>query len=145
MNKRLYRSRENKIVGGVCGGLGEYLGLDPTLVRIITVLLFILPGIGILTYIIAWIIIPMRPEGVLLADEDYKLSPWNRYLPGLILIAIGIFWLAREYWYWVDSDIIWAGILILVGVGVIIYGINRSNRHASRDMNGQRININGEN
>ncbi|MFZ5980253.1 MAG: PspC domain-containing protein [Candidatus Zixiibacteriota bacterium] len=75
MNKRLYRSRENKIVGGVCGGLGEYLGLDPTLVRIITVLLFILPGIGILTYIIAWIIIPMRPEGVLLADEDYKLSP----------------------------------------------------------------------
>ncbi|MFZ5979874.1 MAG: hypothetical protein ACOYVF_04520 [Candidatus Zixiibacteriota bacterium] len=61
------------------------------------------------------------------------------------MIAIGIFWLAREYWYWVDSDIIWAGILILVGVGVIIYGINRSNRHASRDMNGQRININGEN
>ncbi|MFZ5979875.1 MAG: PspC domain-containing protein [Candidatus Zixiibacteriota bacterium] len=38
------------------------MGLDPTLVRIITVLLFILPGIGILTYIIAWIIIPMRPE-----------------------------------------------------------------------------------
>ena len=61
MNKRLYRSQDNKIIGGVCGGLGEYLGLDPTLVRIITVLLFLLPGIGILTYVIAWIIIPLRP------------------------------------------------------------------------------------
>jgi len=144
MNKRLYRSQENKIIGGVCGGLGEYLGFDPTLVRIITVLLFILPGIGILAYVIAWIIIPMRPVGIALPDENYKLSPWNKYIPGLILIALGVFLMAREYWYWVDNDIIWSRLLILAGVGVILFGLNRHNKHTTNDINGQHININGE-
>jgi len=56
--KRLYRSKKERIIAGVCGGIGEYLGIDPTIVRILWVLLGLMGGSGIIAYIIAWIIIP---------------------------------------------------------------------------------------
>ena len=61
MNKRLYKSNENKMVCGVCGGIAEYFDIDPTLVRLGWVLLCALGGSGILAYIIAAIVIPGRP------------------------------------------------------------------------------------
>ena len=60
-SKKLYRSRHDKFLAGVCGGLGEFLGIDPTLVRLIFVLLAILAGHGILIYLIMWIIVPQEP------------------------------------------------------------------------------------
>ena len=62
MNKILYKSNENKMVGGVCGGIAEYFDIDPTLVRLGWVLFCALGGSGILAYIIAAIVIPRRPE-----------------------------------------------------------------------------------
>ncbi len=62
MAKRIYRSSKEKILGGVCGGLGKYLEVDPVLVRLIWVLTVLLAGTGILAYIIAWILIPKEPE-----------------------------------------------------------------------------------
>lgn len=62
MNKRLYKSNENKMVGGVCGSIAEYFDIDPTLVRLGWVLFCALGGSGILAYIIAAIVIPRRPE-----------------------------------------------------------------------------------
>ena len=53
--KRLYRSRSNRIISGVCGGIGEYFNIDPIIVRILAI---IIPGIGLVTYIICAIIIP---------------------------------------------------------------------------------------
>ncbi len=61
MRKRLYRSRTDCKFAGVCGGLGEYYDVDPTLIRIITVILFFAHGIGLLAYIIAWIAMPKEP------------------------------------------------------------------------------------
>lgn len=59
--KKLYRSRSNSMISGVCGGLAEYLGLDPTVVRLLYVLLSLCTmGSGLLFYIIAMIIIPME-------------------------------------------------------------------------------------
>lgn len=60
MNK-LYRSRKNRIVAGVCGGIGEYLKVDPTLIRLLWLLISIVGGSGVVAYIIAWIIIPEEP------------------------------------------------------------------------------------
>ena len=60
--KTLYRSGRNKILGGVCGGIGEYLNVDPTLIRLIWVLFILMFGVGILVYLIAWIIIPRNPR-----------------------------------------------------------------------------------
>ena len=59
---RLMRSRNNRMVAGVCGGIAEYFSIDPSIVRIITVIIFLLPGISWLIYILAWIIIPQASE-----------------------------------------------------------------------------------
>lgn len=60
--RRLYRSGKDKILGGVCGGIGEYFGVDPVLVRLLWVVASFGFGSGILAYIIAWIIIPRNPN-----------------------------------------------------------------------------------
>ncbi len=59
--KRLYRSRQERMLGGVCGGLADYLGLDPTVVRLVFLLLFFLGGQGLLIYLIMWLIVPEEP------------------------------------------------------------------------------------
>jgi phage shock protein PspC (stress-responsive transcriptional regulator) len=58
--KRLYRSH-NQIIGGVAAGLAEYLGIDPTIVRIAWALLGIAWGTGVLLYLICWLVIPLEP------------------------------------------------------------------------------------
>ena len=62
-SKRLFRSRKERIVGGICGGLGQYLNVDPVLIRVIWAVLFFAFGAGFLAYILAWIIIPEEPAG----------------------------------------------------------------------------------
>ncbi len=58
--KRLYRSKTERMIGGVCGGLAEYLKLDPTLVRLFFLLLLLIPGPGLIIYLIMWIITPLE-------------------------------------------------------------------------------------
>lgn len=66
MEKKLYLSRSNKIIAGVCGGIAEYFNVDATLIRIMWVVLFILTGIIALMpfvlYIICWAVMPLPPE-----------------------------------------------------------------------------------
>lgn len=61
MEKKLYKSSQNKMIDGVCGGIAEYFGIDPTVVRLIWALFSLMGGSGILAYIIAAIIIPRSP------------------------------------------------------------------------------------
>jgi phage shock protein C len=58
--ERLYRSSTQKVIGGVCGGLGEYFNIDPTLVRIIYILVTVATGVllGLVLYIVLWLIVP---------------------------------------------------------------------------------------
>jgi len=58
MKNRLYRSKDDRLIGGVCGGLAKYLNVDPTLVRLIWALMSFYYGTGIILYLLAWIIIP---------------------------------------------------------------------------------------
>ena len=60
--KKLYRSRTERWLAGVCGGLGNYFAVDPTLVRVIFVILSLTFGSGLLIYLILWLIIPNEPE-----------------------------------------------------------------------------------
>ena len=61
VKKKLYRSKKERMIGGVCGGIGEFLEIDPTVVRVIWAFLTILSiGVGIIAYILAWIIIPEK-------------------------------------------------------------------------------------
>lgn len=60
--KRLYRSGKDKIIGGVCGGIGEYLEVDPVIIRILWIIGTFAWGFGVLLYIILWIVIPRNPK-----------------------------------------------------------------------------------
>jgi phage shock protein C len=63
MSKKLYRSRNNKMIAGVCAGLAEYFNIDPVIVRIIAVILLLPGGFpGFIPYIILWVITPLAPE-----------------------------------------------------------------------------------
>jgi phage shock protein C len=59
--KRLYRSKRDRMLGGVCGGLGNFFTIDPVLIRLMWVVSFFAVGVGFLAYIIAWIIVPEEP------------------------------------------------------------------------------------
>jgi len=63
MKNKLYRSKKDCVIGGVCGGIAEYFGVDPTLVRLLAILIFFFGGSGVIAYIIGWIIIPQNPNG----------------------------------------------------------------------------------
>jgi phage shock protein C len=76
MKKKLYLSDTDKKIGGVCGGIAEYFGIDSTIVRLIFVILSLGFGVGAFTYIIAWIIIPKRGEN----GENY-VDPNDHYNP----------------------------------------------------------------
>jgi phage shock protein PspC (stress-responsive transcriptional regulator) len=58
MTKKLYRSETDKIIGGVCGGIAEYLDIDPTIVRVIFALAIVSTEFGLMLYIILWIVLP---------------------------------------------------------------------------------------
>lgn len=63
-SKRLYRSRTERWLGGVCGGIGNYFNTDPTVIRVLFVLGALIIGSGLLIYLILWLIIPLEPEFV---------------------------------------------------------------------------------
>jgi phage shock protein C len=58
----LYRSRENRQLAGVCGGIGEYFDVDPVLVRLLWIFFTLAGGGGLLAYLIAWLVVPEAPE-----------------------------------------------------------------------------------
>lgn len=60
--KKLYRSRKERMIGGVCGGLAEYFHIDSTWVRLLFILFFIFGGVAFILYIIMWLIVPLAPE-----------------------------------------------------------------------------------
>lgn len=70
--KRLYRSREERWLAGICGGLGNYFSSDPTVIRVLFVLFSLVIGGGIIAYIILWIVIPLEPEEAedVLSEEE---------------------------------------------------------------------------
>ena len=65
LHRRLYRSRDDRVLAGVAGGMADYLGIDPTIVRILWVLAFLPGGVpGSLLYGLCWMLMPSEPSGV---------------------------------------------------------------------------------
>ncbi|MFA6263839.1 MAG: PspC domain-containing protein [Candidatus Babeliales bacterium] len=59
--ERLYRSRTDRKIGGVCGGLATYFNIDPVIIRLLFMLFVFLGGSGVIVYVIAWFVIPLEP------------------------------------------------------------------------------------
>jgi phage shock protein C len=67
--KRLYRSRDNRMLGGVAAGLGEYLDIDPTIIRLIFAFSVFLGGTGALVYFVMWLVVPEEPIAEVTVEE----------------------------------------------------------------------------
>ena len=63
MTRRLYRSRDDRVLAGVCGGLGAYFGIDPTIVRVIAVLSIFVGLLGVIAYVILALVVPLEGSG----------------------------------------------------------------------------------
>ena len=101
--RKLYRSKKDKIIGGVCGGIGEYFNIDPVLVRILWLFFTFLGGAGILAYIIAWVVIPYQEEKKAASKEESKTEEEDKggFWGGITLIIIGFILLLftlRIFW-----------------------------------------------
>ena len=134
---RLYRSRDVRVIGGVCGGLAEYLQVDVVITRIIAVAL-LATGSGFLLYIVAWIIIPEAPKTDVAPGISMPVrtppphrgasSERSRWLLGGVLIAIGGWWMIRNVADnlapWLD-DLILPMALIAIGTAVVVYAMKK--------------------
>src|SRR3989339_387566 len=124
MAKRIYRSTRNRMLGGVCGGIGEYFDVDPTIVRLVGVV-FALFGAGILAYIMAWIIIPGQslaagqrepPPTPEERNPNMRRNPSGAVF-GILVIILGIGLLLNNYGlFYFKLSLIWPLILIAIGV-----------------------------
>jgi phage shock protein PspC (stress-responsive transcriptional regulator) len=143
MEKKLYRSRTNRVFLGVAGGLAEYFEVDPVLVRLLFVALTVFSGVGIILYIIGLIVMPEEPVGkesmakkttktesevtesvnqaAGKVREAFDKNPTGRgrMLGGLILILLGLMFLGQMFVPWVDGKLFFGALFILIGVFVL--------------------------
>ena len=121
VERRLYRSRKNRVFKGVAGGIGEYYGIDPVLVRLAFLLAFAMGGVGVFAYILGWVLLPKRPKG-----QTVPATPrtnglevlHNRSLGVWILIAIGLAFFLDQFNLNIAGDRLWP--LLLIGGGLIV-------------------------
>jgi phage shock protein C len=136
---RLERSRTNRVIGGVCGGLGEYLDIDPTFVRVVMVILGF-GGVGILIYIVLLILMPqsgqampfVRPatDATTVIDPGAPVAPAvvdpaaaerRRNAVGILLVALGAIFMLGNLGFFrgLDWKYIWPLVIIALGVYLI--------------------------
>jgi len=153
MSARLYRSRTDRFLGGVCGGLGKYLGIDPTIVRLVFLILLIGQGAGFIIYAILWILVPVEgaaepssgnvgdrlSEGMKGVGEDIRQvastpHPHAGLWFGVGLIVLGgLLFLERLGdvlgigWlsHWLNWGTLWPILIIIAGAALIVRGSRR--------------------
>jgi phage shock protein C len=141
-SKRLYRSRTDRIVGGVCGGFAEYLEIDPTVIRLLWIISMLIFGFGLLLYIIALFIIPNNPfqqspktsDTPAQGEQSPPVSPhhsdWNLVI-GIVLLILGVLFLLGQFdvfgYHWVRFyffpwRLFWPLLIIGAGIYFIVSG-----------------------
>jgi len=135
--KRLYRSREDKVLAGVCGGLGEYLDIDPVLIRVAWVAMALLKGFGILLYLVWIFVVPLKPYVEEVARKQRR-GGIAGILFGSALIFLGVIFLADE-WHWIDLHW-WGGWswdyvfpVLLMGAGAWLLVRSREKREQTEE------------
>jgi phage shock protein PspC (stress-responsive transcriptional regulator) len=141
-SKKLYRSRKDKMIGGVAGGLAEYFEIDATLVRIIFVVTLFIGGGGFLAYLIMWIVVPEEPFVVVTPDtsagqtttgtatdpdaqkiyEHHRARKRNFF--GTVLIVVGVLVLMDNFVPRFHFGDYWPLILIAIGIALLMKSKN---------------------
>ncbi|SDO36925.1 Phage shock protein PspC (stress-responsive transcriptional regulator) [Nakamurella panacisegetis] len=122
--RRLYRSREDRVIAGVCGGLARYLGVDPVVIRIAAVAISLGGGGGVLLYIIGWIGIPEAPgqEPIVVRRPGQRGAA---IVAGAILLGIGGLMLLHQLVPWFNAVVFWPFAVALAGVVLIVSALQR--------------------
>ena len=151
MRDRLYRSRNDRMLFGVAGGLARYLNIDASIVRLVWVLLFLAAGTGILLYIVAAVVIPEEPEGFVapaggtsgasgsatggVAAPDVDPTPNQPrdlgngpIILGLILVVVGGWLLLQRYLPEIEGRVVWPALLLIVGLVLVVVSMRSRNR-----------------
>ena len=121
--RKLKRSSTDRVLGGVCGGLGAYLGVDPIIVRVVAVVLAFFGGAGVLFYLAAWLLVP--------SDDPTAGSPPGRAatIAGVVVLVIGLGTLLpfRGHWGWgAGWGLVW---LVAIGlVGLVVWRLASGER-----------------
>ncbi len=115
----LRRSRDDRVIAGVCGGLGRYLGIDPVLLRIAFVVLALAGGGGVLLYLVAWVLIPNERPGEAPGDAAPSGGDTLRLVAGGLLIVVGALMLLEMSIPRIGRYL-WPIALIAIGVAVIV-------------------------
>lgn len=147
--KRFYRSRTDRKIGGVAAGLGEYFVMDPMIIRLLFVVLMFAGGGGFLIYLILWIVTPEKPmefgsgssnspydpaqpsqpaqdpDNFTSKPVDTTTTPTSQrpkgsLIGGLVLITLGVLFLADEFFPNFDFGDLWPVVIIVIGVGLLI-------------------------
>ena len=142
--KKLYRSKTNRVIFGVCGGLGEYFETDPLIVRILFVVLSLVNGAGIIAYLILAVVVPedekekkAKKSGNTVEEvqektqelaEELKSGNWlksTKNIFGLIIVLIGLNVLFEQVFQyspfaWINWGIVWGLIIILIGSRIML-------------------------
>jgi phage shock protein C len=124
LQTRLRRSTEDRVIAGVCGGLGRYFNTDPLWFRLGFVLVTLAGGAGILIYLIAWLIIPEARPGEPLAARDAERGAQGPVVAGVALIGVGLMLLINTVVPWFD-EVMWPVAVIVAGAGMLYLGSRR--------------------
>ena len=123
--RRVTRSRDERVVGGVCGGLGEHLDVDPVLFRLAFVLLAFAGGSGVLAYLVAWIVLPEGPPATAAGPRRGRTGgPAVGVVAGAVLLAIGVLYLFDFTLPNPFFRIGWPAALIAGGIALVLWGRN---------------------
>jgi phage shock protein C len=145
--KRLYKSRKNKVIDGVCGGIAEYMGVDPVLVRLIAALLIIFSGgVVVIAYILCMIIMPNQPweesddeeapqpNSVASPRDTVNRGATGSLIIGVVLMLFGVHFLLRNipffhgYYglFWnMGWHYFWPSILIAIGLLIVFQAMRK--------------------
>lgn len=117
--ERVLRRGTDRVIAGVCSGLGRYLGIDPVLLRIAFVILALAGGGGVVLYIVGWILIPEEKPGEELGSVPPSSTETLRLVAGGVLIAVGVILLLNLSIPRIGKYL-WPLALVAIGIAVIV-------------------------
>jgi phage shock protein C len=121
---RLRRSTGDRMIAGVCGGLGRYFNTDPLWFRLAFVVIALAGGAGVLIYLIGWIVIPEAGEGEVLVGRSDVSSSQGPLIAGVALVVLGLMLLVNILIPWFDR-VMWPLAIIAAGAGMLYLGSRR--------------------
>ncbi|HVR31087.1 MAG TPA: PspC domain-containing protein [Acidimicrobiia bacterium] len=123
--RRLYRSNNEKVLAGVCGGLGEYFSVDPVWFRIGFVVLALGGGSGVLIYLVLWLIVQPRPDGYS-PPPTAKGQVTGTAVIGIVLVFVGTIALVNTVAPWL-GQYFWPITFVVGGLALVMGGLNHDN------------------